>query len=320
MKKYLALLLAVMMVFSVCACGNSAGDDAAKTEKLSFGTGGEAGTYYAFGGVISQYVTNNTNVEVKAITSGGSAANVGDIDAGDIELGFCQSDVMAYAYKGERTFDAAIDSFSVVAALYMEDVQIVTVDPSIKSVADLKGKSVSVGDQGSGVYFNAVDVLEAYGLTIDDIEPVYQGFGDSTESMKDGKIDAAFVVAGAPTTSIVDLATAKEVNLVSIDDEHIDILMKNCPYYSKHVIPADAYGLAEDTQTVAVAAVVLAGDDVSADAVYAFVSTIYDNIGELQHDKANELNLDFAASMTTVPYHPGAAQYFAEQGIDVAVK
>lgn len=316
MKKYLALLLAVLMVFALCACG----DGAAKAENLSFGTGGEAGTYYAFGGVIAQYITNNTDIDVTAITSGGSAANVGDIDAGDIELGFCQSDVMAYAYNGERTFDAAIDSFSVVAALYMEDVQIVTVDPSIKSVADLKGKAVSVGDQGSGVYFNAVDVLEAYGMTIDDIEPVYQGFGDSTESMKDGKIDAAFVVAGAPTTSIVDLATAKEVNLVSIDDEHIDILMKNCPYYSKHVIPADAYGLAEDTQTVAVAAVVLAGDDVSEDAIYAFVSTIYDNISELQHDKASELSLDFAASMTTVPYHPGAAKYFAEQGIDVAVK
>lgn len=316
MKKYLALLLAVLMVFALCACG----DGAAKAESLSFGTGGEAGTYYAFGGVIAQYVTNNTDVDVTAITSGGSAANVGDIDAGDIELGFCQSDVMAYAYNGERTFDAAIDSFSVVAALYMEDVQIVTVDPSIKSVADLKGKAVSVGDQGSGVYFNAVDVLEAYGMTIDDIEPVYQGFGDSTESMKDGKIDAAFVVAGAPTTSIVDLATAKEVNLVSIDDEHIDILMKNCPYYSKHVIPADAYGLAEDTQTVAVAAVVLAGDDVSEDAIYSFISTVYDNISELQHDKASELSLDFAASMTTVPYHPGAAKYFAEQGIDVAVK
>lgn len=316
MKKYLALLLAVLMVFALCACG----DGAAKAESLSFGTGGEAGTYYAFGGVIAQYVTNNTDIDVTAITSGGSAANVGDIDAGDIELGFCQSDVMAYAYNGERTFDAAIDSFSVVAALYMEDVQIVTVDPSIKSVADLKGKTVSVGDQGSGVYFNAVDVLEAYGMTIDDIEPVYQGFADSTESMKDGKIDAAFVVAGAPTTSIVDLATAKEVNLVSIDDEHIDILMKNCPYYSKHVIPADAYGLAEDTQTVAVAAVVLAGDDVSEDTIYAFISTVYDNISELQHDKASELSLDFAASMTTVPYHPGAAKYFAEQGIDVAVK
>ena len=216
----------------------------------------------------------------------------------------------------------AVDSFSVAAALYMEQVQIVTMNPDIKSVSDLKGKTVSVGALGSGVYFNALDVFAAYDMTLDDISPVYQSFGDSAESLKDKKIDAAFIVAGAPTTAITDLSTSGQVYLVAIDDEHVDKLIAASPYYSAYTVTADTYGMPEDVQTVAVAAVVLVRDDVSDDAVYSFVSTIFNNIDAIseQHGKGAELNLDFAASMTSVPYHPGAAKYFAEQGLEVATK
>ena len=334
MKKVIALLLALVMVFALCACGNSApassdgstpaADSSAKKEALTFTTGGEAGTYYAFGSVLAQYVSNNSDLSVTAITGNGSKANVEDLDAGDVQLGFCQSDVMSYAYDGTNLFaeTGAVGSFSVAAALYMEQVQIVTMNPDIKTVADLKGKSVSVGAQGSGVYFNAIDVLGAYGMTEADITPVYQSFGDSAESLKDKKIDAAFIVAGAPTTAIVDLATSGQVYLVSIDDEHMDKLLASSPYYSAYTIAADVYGTPEDVQTVAVAAVVLVRDDVSDDDVYTFVSTIFDNIDAIseQHGKGAELSLEFASSMTSVPYHPGAAKYFAEKGFEVATK
>ena len=334
MKKVIALLLALVMVFALCACGNSApassdgsapaADSSAKKEALTFTTGGEAGTYYAFGSVLAQYVSNNSDLSVTAITGNGSKANVEDLDAGDVQLGFCQSDVMSYAYDGTNLFadTGAVGSFSVAAALYMEQVQIVTMNPDIKTVADLKGKIVSIGAQGSGVYFNAIDVLGAYGMTEADITPVYQSFGDSAESLKDKKIDAAFIVAGAPTTAIVDLSTSAQVYLVSIDDEHMDKLLSSSPYYSAYTISADTYGTPEDVQTVAVAAVVLVRDDVSDDAVYTFVSTIFDNIGAIseQHGKGAELSLEFASSMTSVPYHPGAAKYFAEKGFEVATK
>ncbi len=318
MKKVIALLLALVMVFALCACGSSS------KEALTFTTGGESGTYYAFGSVLAQYVSSNSDLSVTAITGNGSKANVEDLDAGDVQLGFCQSDVMSYAYDGTNLFaeTGAVGSFSVAAALYKEQVQIVTMNPDIKTVADLKGKSVSVGAQGSGVYFNAIDVLSAYGMTLDDIDPKYQSFGDSAESLKDKKIDAAFIVAGAPTTAIVDLATSGQVYLVSIDDEHMDKLLSSSPYYSAYTITADVYGTPEDVQTVAVAAVVLVRDDVSDDDVYTFVSTIFDNIGAIseQHGKGAELSLEFASSMTSVPYHPGAAKYFAEKGFEVATK
>ena len=329
MKKVIALLLALVMVFALCACGSSSSapassDSSAKKEALTFTTGGEAGTYYAFGSVLAQYVSSNSDLSVTAITGNGSKANVEDLDAGDVQLGFCQSDVMSYAYDGTNLFaeTGAVGSFSVAAALYMEQVQIVTMNPDIKTVADLKGKIVSIGAQGSGVYFNAIDVLGAYGMTEADITPVYQSFGDSAESLKDKKIDAAFIVAGAPTTAIVDLSTSAQVYLVSIDDEHMDKLLASSPYYSAYTIAADVYGTPEDVQTVAVAAVVLVRDDVSDDDVYTFVSTIFDNIDAIseQHGKGAELSLEFASSMTSVPYHPGAAKYFAEKGFEVATK
>lgn len=224
----------------VAAVKEGAGSGDSKA--LTFGTGGESGTYYAFGGVLSSYVSNNTSVSVTAVTSGGSKANIEDLAAGDIQLGFVQSDVMSYAFNGERLFDAKVENFSVVAALYMEQVQIVTTNPDIKSVADLAGKSVSIGDRGSGVWFNAVDVLGAYDIDPDSgISPVYQGFGDSADSLKDKKIDAAFVVAGAPTTAIVDLATSGPVYLVSLDEEHTNALLESSPYYSAYTIPAGTY-------------------------------------------------------------------------------
>ena len=342
MKKYLSLLLAVLMTASLLAgCGGSddtAADDTADTEttdtadtgdtastgsgvELKFTTGGDQGTYYGFGTVLAQYVTSNTGSKVTAVVSNGSQDNIEQMGMNTAQLGFVQSDVMSYAYNGERLFEGMADtSFSTVAALYMEQVQIVTCDPSIQSVADLKGKTVSIGSSGSGVYYNALDVLGAYGMTEDDINATYQDFGNSVDALQDGKIDAAFVVAGAPTVAVTSLATAKDVYLVSLDDEHIEALKAECPYYEKYVIPEGTYEGVGETTTVAVGAVVIARDDVSEDDVYNFVSAIFENADALAHDKAKELDLEFASSVTAVPYHAGAAKYFAEKGIEVPTK
>ena len=317
MKKFFALILALVMSLSLVACGGGS------SAKLRFVTGGESGTYYAFGSVIAQHATNNAGINVVGLVGNGSQANIEELQAGNADLAFCQSDVMAYAYEGTNIFDAKVDCFSTVAALYTEQVQIVTVNPSIKTVADLKGKNVSIGAAGSGVFFNAVDILGAYGLDVEkDINPTYQSFSDSADALKDGKIDAAFIVAGAPTNAITDLATTKAVSLVSLDDEHIDKLLASSPYYTKCTIPADVYGLDADTTTVGVGAVILARDDVSEDAIYALCADIFDNAADLvsSHAKYGELSLEYAASITSVPYHAGAVKYFAEHNMTVAGK
>ena len=339
MKKFLSLLMAVMMMATVLtACGGSkteeqpASTDGDKAQEetqapastgseLTFTTGGSSGTYYAFGSVLAGQISDCTGSKITAVEGKGSQGNIELMDMNGAQLGLVQSDVMSYAYSGTNLFaeTGKVDCFSTVAALYMEQVQIVTCDPSIKTVADLAGKNVSIGDSGSGVYYNAIDVLGAYGLTEEDINPTYQGFGDSADALKDGKIDAAFVVAGAPTTAITELASSKDVYLVSLDDEHIETLLAQSPYYSKYVISADTYGLDSDTTTVAVGAVVIARDDVSEDAIYAFTKDIFDNAADLteSHAKYKEIDTAFGASITSVPYHPGAAKYFAEQGITV---
>ena len=352
MKKKLALALSFAMVMTMaltaCGGGNKPSGSASKPEasnpavstpagsvsqqpsgglsakdggtSLTFTTGGDQGTYYGFGGVLGGKVGETTSTTVTAVPSGGSKSNIDTMELEDAQLGFVQSDVMAYAYNGERLFEEKVDCFSTVAALYMEQVQIVTLNPDIKTVADLKGKSVSIGDQGSGVYFNAIDVLGAYDLTEADIQPQYLSFGDSTENLQDGKIDAAFVVAGAPTTAVTTLAATRDVYLVSLDDEHIEKLIASSPYYSKYVISKDTYKTPEDATTVAVGAVVIARDDVSDADVYNFLYGVFENIDSLGHDKAKELDLTFASSVTAVPYHPGAVQYFADKGITVPGK
>ena len=345
MKKKLALVLALALTASLTltACNSSSDPGSASTSgdgsgavaetvkggkeggtSLNFTTGGDQGTYYGFGSIMAQKVGEATSTQVTAITSGGSAANIQAMQKGDAQLGFVQSDVMAYAYNGTRTFekDGAVTNFSTVAALYMEQVQIVTLDPAIKSVGDLKGKRVSIGASGSGVYYNAIDVLGAYDLTENDIQATYEDFGTSADSLKDGKIDAAFVVAGAPTTAITSLATTKDVYLVNLDDEHIDKLKESSPYYEKAVISADTYEMEADATTVAVVATVTARDDVSEADVYNFLFGIFENTEALAaaHSKGAELDLEFAASNTAVPYHPGAAAYFAEKGIEVPTK
>ena len=324
MKKTLALLLALVMVLSLSACGADEGGASSGGGKLNFTTGGPQGTYYGFGTVLAGVISDKTSTQVTAITSGGSQANIEALQAGDAQVGFVQSDVGAYAYQGVRLFEEGgkVDNFSTVCNLYMEQVQIVTLNPDIKSVADLKGKTVSIGAAGSGVYFNAIDVLGAYGLTEDDINPTYQSFGDSAEALQDGKIDAAFVVAGAPTTAVTSLQATKAVYLVSLDDEHINKLIESSPYYSKNVISKDVYSTPEDVTTVAVGAVIVARDDVSEDDIYNFISSIYNNIDSIKeaHAKGAELDLQFAAGYEAVPYHKGAAKYFAEKGITVKTK
>ena len=315
MKKILALALALVMVFALAACGSGT--------TLTFGTGGDSGTYYAFGGALAGYVTEKTDTAVTAITSSGSQANIEDIASGAIQLGFVQSDVMDYAYNGTRLFvdasgnPAPLTGFSTLAALYMEQVQIVTLDPEIKTVADLEGKYVSIGARGSGVYFNAIDVLGAYGLTEEDVNPVYQDFDNSVESLQDGKIDAAFIVAGAPTTSIVQLATSNDVYLVSLDQEHIDALIESSPYYSAYTISKDVYGTDEDCTTVAISAVLIVADDLDPDVAYTIVYTLFQNADKISHAKAAEMSVEFGASITSVPYNEGAARFFSEQGFEV---
>ena len=314
-KKIISLLLIAVLTLSLAACGASA-------TKMTMGTGGSTGTYYGYGSILGQYFKNKAGIDVTVVSTDGSKANIQGIAAGDYQLGTVQSDVMAYAWEGSRSFESTgkVDSFRVVAGLYAEAVQLITMDPNIKSVKDLAGKSVSIGAPGSGVYFNAVDVLAAAGLTENDISAQYQSFGDSTDALKDGKIDAAFIVAGAPTPAITELCTTNSAYLVPIDGDVADAMMASCPFYTTYTIPAGTYpGQDADVTTVTVKATLIVSANAKEDDVYKLTKTLFDNMADIakEHGKGAELSLDNATSGMTAPFHKGAAKYYAEQGITV---
>ena len=338
MKKFLSAVTAAVLAMSLAACGSSgstattaAGSDTEAAEaapsvevtgKMTMGTGGTSGTYYAFGGVLGQYIKNYGGIDVTVVSTDGSKADIQGIDAGDYQLGTVQSDVMAYAWEGVKAFadDGAINSIRVIGGLYAETVQLVTMDPDIKTPADLKGKAVSIGAPGSGVYFNAMDVLESAGLTESDIKAQYLSFADSAEGLKDGKIDAAFIVAGAPTPAITELMTTNDAYLVPIEGEYAEKIMAECPYYTELAIPAGTYPKQdEDINTVTVKATLIVSADASEDDVYNVTKAIYDNAEAIsgEHAKGAELSIENATTGMTAPFHAGAAKYFAEKGVTV---
>ena len=310
MKKLFALVLAVCLLTGLTSCGGG---------KLFMATGSETGTYYAFGIAFTQVLKDKAGVEIGVQSTGASKANIQLIDSGDVNLAIVQNDVMDYAYNGTNTFaeEGAITSFAAICTMYPETIQIVA-KSDIKSVADLKGKTVSVGDVGSGTEFNAAQIFEAYGMTFDDIQKQNLGFTDSADKFKDGQLDAFFCTAGAPTVAITELATSTDFTILSIGAEELAWLQENYGYYTQYDMPAGTYeNVTEDVTTVAVMATLICDADLDEQTVYDITKGIYENLGDITaaHAKGAELVLEKATDGISTPMHPGAVKYFTEKGV-----
>ena len=282
-------------------------------------TGGTTGTYYAFGTAVGQILGEKVKIPISIQSTGASKANIQLMAAGDVELAIVQNDVMDYAWRGVDLFNGEkITAFAAMAAVYAEVCQIVaSASSGIKTVADLKGKNVSVGDAGSGTEFNARQIMEAYGVTFNDINKQNLGFGASADALRDNKIDAFFCVAGAPTPNIVDLAVGKEVILLEIDDAHAAQLIQKYPFYTKFPVPGGTYkGQGSDVQTVAVKATFIVSPKVKEDVVYQLTKALFENKAQIEaaHVKGKEISPSYAIEGISVPFHPGASKYFKEIG------
>ncbi|MCI8341721.1 MAG: TAXI family TRAP transporter solute-binding subunit [Firmicutes bacterium] len=324
MKKKLAVAAAVMVaamtVFSGCTSDSSKGDSGSSnsSSNIKMATGGTSGTYYAFGGVVAQVVGEAAGISFDVQSTGASKANIGLVADGEVDVAIVQNDVMDYAYNGTDLFDGEkTDNFRAMAAMYAEVCQVVA-NPSagIETVADLKGKRVSVGDAGSGVEFNAKQILAAYGITFDDIQVQNLSFGDSANAMKDNKIDAFFCTAGAPTTAVMELSSTNEIKILNVDGAEADALIKEYPFYTAFDIPKDSYGTDEDIKTVAVKATFIVNPDLSEDTVYNMTKAIFEGKADIEagHVKGAEIDTAYAVEGVSVPFHPGAEKYFKEVG------
>lgn len=315
------LLKFVTLAFTTTLLITGCGGEGSSSNSLKLGTGGTTGTYYTVGGTMVTVLNDILdNTKLNVVSSGASKANIFDVDDGLSDLAIVQNDVMDYAYNGTNAFieEGSFDSFVAIAGLYDETCQIIA-STNITSIADLKGKTINVGDAGSGVEFNATQILAAYGIDINtDVNKVNGSFSDASNSLKDGRIDAAFVTAGSPTTAIVDLSMSKPVALLSIDADKADALIAEYPFYTKTTIPAGTYsGIDSDTSTLSVRATLIGSTDLDEDVVYELTKALFENQSTLaiSNAKFEELDIKKAVEGISVPFHAGAERYFVEKGV-----
>ncbi len=341
MKKIIAVLLALTFcVACFASCGGdategttAAGDETTaaaadvvygdKTfDTIKVGTGGTTGTYYAFAGASTQAITTGAYT-FEVVSTGGSQANIEGIDDGDYHMATVQNDVMNYAYTGTNGFDAPIRSFSAIACIYPEVCQLVATEGSgIKSLEDLKGKTVSIGAQGSGVFYNATQILAAAGINYEtDINATFLSFGDSATGLKDGTIHAAFITAGTPTTAITELATATNVVAIDLGEDVIAKLMNDFPFYTKYEMTSADYGfITESVNTVAIMATYVVTNEMSEDQAYEITKNLWE-VEDVAtcHAKAAQMDINTTVNgIGDVPLHPGALKYYVEKGIITA--
>lgn len=325
-KKSILLTIISFALLMLAACGsdNEGNKESTGTnngEKPSFDvdfvsilTGGTQGTYYPLGGTFADLITTETGVKTTAEVSQASAANMTALQNGEGEIAFVQTDIAYYATEGTLMFEGQkIDSVSALGALYPETVQLVTLANSgIKSYEDLKGKKVSVGAPGSGTYANAEQLLEIHGLTMADIKPQNLDFGESTDGIQSGQIDAAFITAGYPTGAVESLNATNGVYIIPVTADKADELIAKYPYYAKDAIPAGTYGLKEEIPAVSVGAMLAVKKDLPEDLVYAMTKAIYDNTDKISHAKGAFIKAESGLDGIGIEVHPGAQKYFDE--------
>jgi TRAP transporter TAXI family solute receptor len=288
------------------------------------GTGGTAGTYYPVGGIIANAISEPPRLVLTAVASNGSVANVNSINGGALESGFSQADVAYWAYTGTGVFEGRgkVADLRSIANLYPESVHVVVRKASgAKSIADLKGKKVSIDEPGSGTLINAKAILAAHGLGDRDYTPEFLKPNQAAEKMKDGSVDAFFFTGGFPAAAISELAsTGSGIDLLPISGPAAEKLIKDLPFFSADTIPAGTYKDVGAVATVAVGAHWVTSAKIPADTVYAVTKALWSDKTraalDAGHAKGKAIQRATAlAGLQGVPLHPGAERFYKEAGL-----
>ena len=314
------LFAAGMAALILMGCGSSAG-------RIRFGAAGLGGMYQAFGDAFAKLAEEAEGTDpVEVRTTAGSAANIRLLSEDYVQMAIAQADMAEDAYAGTGVFaeSDSYENFSAVAGLYTEACQVVVrADSEITSIEDLQGKTVSIGEEESGTEQNARQILEAYGLSDRLVEMKHFNYTEAADALQNGEIDAMFCTAGVQTTVLEELARQCDIRFLNVDGEGAGRLQSAYPAYETYVIPADTYhGQTEEVSTVGVKALLLASDKLSADTVKQLTEILFTGSQKLQYALPLDLTLEEASSTegVSIPFHPGAAAYYKECGIDVTTK
>lgn len=315
MKKYIALILALILV---AACFVGCG---AKEQYLSVGTGSVMGVYYPLGGAIASLITDEIEgYSCAAESTGGAVENATLIINGELDLGFVVASTLYDAQNGLNSFEGTDgDQCLAIFSFFPEVVQILSTDESIKTIEDLKGKKVAVGQIGSGTETMARVILELYGMSYDDIEEDFLGFSDAASGMKDNTVDAAFTWAGIPTASVLELGTTHGISMIDITDDKLAELTEQFSYCVPSTITADYYpSLYAEAQTFSIPAIVCGSANLSEEFVYDLLVAVFNNLEQLAqtHERGGDLSLETALDgLDGIKLHPGAEKFYREKGL-----
>jgi len=315
-KKTFNILFCFILVMATVA-----GSQAADKKVLSIATGGTAGTYYAIGGgmakLVSQYMPG---YKLVVQSTGASIENIHLVAKKKVDFAIVMSDPAYFAYTGEREFKgkAKYPNLRAIMAGHTSLWQPAALKSSgIKSIADLKGKKVALSAPGSPSKFGAIAAMEAYGVMPGDYKDIYLTYAEMVQALKDGTIDASWVCAGIPTSSMLDLTSSAKINFLSIDADKFPYIKKKHPYYGKTAIPANTYSNQEQlVPAISTAGTLITNSDLPEETIYLITKTILEHTNELgEIHKAGYLwKLDSATEGVAIPFHPGAEKFLKEKG------
>ncbi|MBP6886964.1 MAG: TAXI family TRAP transporter solute-binding subunit [Oscillospiraceae bacterium] len=307
-KKTAALLLAALVLLGGCSKTEDPG------KQYRFATGGTSGTYYTFGNYMAAIWDKYAGCHTEILSTDGSVTNLGMLANGETDFAIAQNDILYYALNGAEMFaEHKLKGVSVVAALYAKTVQVVVpAESEVTSVGGLAGKVVAVGESGTATEAAARAILEAHGISYDDITVKYQNFSDASESMAKGAADAAFVVSALPSAGVLEYIKTHDVRLLSMTSVASAKLIEQYPFFSYATVTADVYGTDISCATLSVEALLVCRSDLPADEVEAMLSALFENLDELAsaHVKGAEVNAETAYSSKVGAYHGGAKRYF----------
>jgi len=331
--RLLAKLLGVSAA-ALLAAGTVAAQD---VRFFRIGTGGTAGTYYPIGGLLANAISNPPGsrecdkggscgvpgLVATALSSNGSVANINGIAGGQLESGFSQSDVAYWAYTGTGVFEGKgkVGDLRLIANLYPESIHIVArKGAGIRTVADLKGKRVSLDEPGSGTLIDARIILGAFGLTDKDVKAEYLKPNQAGDKMKDGALDAFFFVGGYPAGAIAELAAAGGgIELVNIAGPEIDKMRRQYGFFATDRIPADTYKGVAAVDTLSVGAQWVTSAKQPADLIYGITKALWNantrKLLDSGHAKGKAITKETALSGAGIPLHPGAEKFYKEAGL-----
>lgn len=303
---------------------------------FQIGTGTTGGTYFLIGGLLANAISNPPGSRpcdrggscgvpgliVVAQSTSGAVENVLAMREGRLESGLVQADIAYAAYLGRGVFDDAppAEALRSIANLYLETIHLVVrADSGIDTVADLKGRSVALGEKGSGTLVSARALLNAYKLSEKTVKPVYLSPGTASDRLAAGEIDAFFIIGGYPLPAVADLAQRVPIRLIPFDDEQTEELEKRLPLFTEARIEAESYQGVPAIRTLGVGAQWIVRGDIDADLVYGITQALWHpTTGKLlaaSHPRAAAIQLDQALAGLAVPLHPGAERFYREAGL-----